>query len=284
MKITGKTKIVGIFGHPVHHTFSPLMQNAAFNAAGLDYCYLPFDVKPENLKLALNAIPLLNIKGLNITIPHKEKVLSYLDEVTDEAKFIGAVNTIKTDGEKLTGHNTDGRGFTMAFQEEFSATVEGKRFLIIGAGGAAKAIAIQLAIEGARAIIIANRTFFTGRELAEHLLEHFPNCDISIIRLKRKEISNVMEHIDVLINTTPVGMKPDDPLLITDEMFNPDSVVCDIVYNPKETILLRRAKESGLKTMSGIGMLLHQGALAFEIWTGEKPPLSVMREELEKAL
>ena len=171
MKITGKTKIVGIFGYPIEHTFSPLMHNAAFSALGLDYCYIPFEVQPKDLKSAVEGIRALNIRGVNITVPHKEAVIKYLDELSKEAKLIGAVNTIENRGGKLIGHNTDGRGFIKSLWDDAKTRVKGKSVLLVGAGGAGKGIAVSCALEGASEIIIANRTIKKADELVRYLKE-----------------------------------------------------------------------------------------------------------------
>lgn len=281
MKITGKTKIVGIFGYPIEHTFSPLMHNAAFSALGLDYCYMPFEVQPEDLKSAVESIRALNIRGVNITVPHKEAVIKYLDELSKEAKLIGAVNTIENRGGKLIGHNTDARGFIKSLLEDAKIRVEGKRILLLGAGGAGKGVAVSCALEGASEIIIANRTIKRAEELAKYLSMHFKKTRFSAIPLEieRHKISNAVVKTDILINATSLGLKGKGLLPISQKDLHRELVIYDLIYNPQITPLLKIAKRAGVKkAVNGLGMLIYQGALAFQIWTGKKPPVDVMKK------
>lgn len=281
MKITGKTKIVGIFGYPIEHTFSPLMHNAAFSALGLDYCYIPFEVRPEDLKSAVESIRALNIKGVNITVPHKEAVIKYLDELSKEAKLIGAVNTIENKNGKLIGHNTDGRGFIKSLLEDAKTKVKGKKVLLLGAGGAGKGVAVSCALEGASEIIIANRTIKKAEELAKYLKRNFKKTKFLSIPLERHKISNAIVKTDILINSTSVGLKGKGLLPVSQKELHKNLVVYDLIYNPQITPLLKVARMAGLKkAVNGIGMLIHQGALAFQIWTGKKPPVDVMKRAI----
>lgn len=279
MKITGKTKIVGIFGYPVEHTFSPLMHNAAFSALGLDYSYIPFEVRPEDLKSAVKGIRVLNIKGINITVPHKEAVIKYLDELSKEAKLIGAVNTIENRGGKLIGHNTDGRGFIKSLLEDAKTRVKGKSVLLLGAGGASKGVAVSCALEGASEIAIANRTIKKADELVRHLKRNFKKTKFSAIPLDRHELAKVIACADILINATSIGLKGKGLLPISQKDLHRDLVIYDLIYNPQITLLLKIAGRAGVKkAVNGLGMLIHQGALAFQIWTGKKPPVDVMKK------
>lgn len=284
MRISGKTQIVGILGHPIHHSLSPIMHNAAFEALGLDYCYLAFDVKPELLRKGVEAIVALQMVGVNVTIPHKEKVLRYLDELSPEARLIGAVNTIEHREGRLFGHNTDGMGFIRSFQEAFGESVEGKRVLLLGAGGAARAVAIQLVSQGVSEIIVANRTYIRARRLVKAIGEHFPQTSALAIRLQPESLEKICQRMDILINSIPSGLTPDEPVLLSPKSFRSETLICDLNYNPPATPFLKMASEAGCKTVNGLGMLLHQGALAFKIWLGREAPLSVMRAALEKAL
>lgn len=284
MRISGKTQIVGILGHPIHHSLSPIMHNAAFEALGLDYCYLAFDVKPELLRKGVEAIVALQMVGVNVTIPHKEKVLRYLDELSPEARLIGAVNTIEHREGRLFGHNTDGMGFIRSFQEAFGESVEGKRVLLLGAGGAARAVAIQLVSQGVSEIIVANRTYIRARRLVKAIGEHFPQTSALAIRLQPESLEKICQRMDILINSIPSGLTPDEPVLLSPKSFRSETLICDLNYNPPATPFLKMASEAGCKTVNGLGMLLHQGALAFKIWLGREAPLSVMRAALEEAL
>ena len=279
MKITGKTKIVSIFGYPIEHTFSPLMHNAAFSALGLDYCYIPFEVRPEDLKSALESIRALNIRGVNITVPHKEAVIKYLDELSKEAKLIGAVNTIENRNGRLIGHNTDGRGFIKSLLEDAKTKVKGKSVLLIGAGGAGKGVAVSCALEGASEVVIANRTIKKAEELAKYLSRHFKKIKFFAIPLEKHKILNAIVKIDILINATSLGLQGKGLLPISQKDLHRDLVIYDLIYNPQITPLLKIARRAGVKkAVNGLGMLIHQGAIAFQIWTGKKPPVDVMKK------
>lgn len=270
MDITGKTKVLGIFGFPIEHTLSPLMHNAAFRALGLDMCYLPFRVTPQDLPQAVNAIRALNILGVNITIPHKEKVIPLLDEVQGDALFIGAVNTIVNSDGRLTGYNTDGRGFMSSLSEEGIA-IEDREILIIGAGGASRAISYYLS-ENARGLFL----YDIDRTKAEKLVNEFKKIRGNVFLVK--EINDV-KIFDMVINATPLGLKPDDPLPLNPSLITSQTIVCDLIY--KKTEFLKEVENKGAKVLDGSGMLLWQGVLSFELWTGMKAPLDVMRRALQ---
>lgn len=280
MLITGKTRIVGIFGHPIEHTISPYMHNSAFETLGIPYCYLPFDIDPKDLEICIRSINPLGIKGVNITIPFKTQVVPYLDELDSNAKLIGAVNTIEARDGKLIGHNTDGKGFINAFNEEVGISISKRRFVVIGAGGAARAVSTALAAEGAGEIIIINRTSLKGKELASDLLRNFYDLKVSAIEFDPYKINDLIMDGDVIINTTSVGMKKSDPSIIPPDILRSSMAVCDLIYNPPETPLLKAAKSAGVKFMNGLGMLIHQGALSFEIWTGLPAPVEIMRKAM----
>jgi len=270
--ITGKTKITGIFGYPIEHTLSPAMHNAAFKDLKLDYCYVPFLVHPESLKIAVEAIRALHIRGVNITIPHKEKVIPFLDVIDEEASFIGAVNTIVNDDGKLTGYNTDGRGFIQSLVEK-SIFVENKKVLIIGAGGAARAIGYYLS-QKAEQIFIYGRT----KEKVAKLVN-----DLKALNPQILSIENIPDdgRFEIIINATPLGMKDDDPLPFNTEFLRKEQIVCDLIY--KKTHLIQDALKKGCIAVDGTGMLLWQGAIAFELWTGKSPDINLMRKVLNKA-
>lgn len=281
MKISGKTKIVGVFGYPVAHSLSPLFQNAAFKALGIDFVYLPFLVKPEDLKMAVKSIKSLNIVGVNVTIPHKKKVLAYLDELSPEAKMMEAVNTIYYRDDKLAGYNTDGKGFISSLTREGEFNPQRKRALVLGAGGAAWAVSFALIEAGVKKLSITNRTKRKAEVLLNHLKEFFRDkCEIMLVDFDKVNSSTVMNNIDLLINATSVGMHPEDPLLINPELLTPHTFVYDVIYNRK-TKLLKAAEEKGLPCLGGLGMLIYQGAYSFEIWTHKKAPLKKMKETLK---
>ncbi|TDX43688.1 shikimate dehydrogenase [Orenia marismortui] len=277
-------KVTGLFGYPVEHSLSPAMHNNAFKELDLNYLYLPFAVKKENVEEAVNGIRGMNLRGVNVTIPHKQKVIPYLDELSEEAKLIGAVNTIENRDGKLIGYNTDGRGFIRSLREEGSLDPKSKKALLIGAGGAARAVAFQLALEGISELYISDLNF----ELAQNLAKDISN-KLNIAKVESIDtidLNQTVSKVDLLIDATPVGMYPkvDVKPVVSTGSLHKDLLVYDLVYNPLDTVLLKAAKRSGAKAVSGLGMLLYQGAIAFEIWTGKDAPIAVMREALEKGL
>jgi shikimate dehydrogenase len=276
MNISGKTKIAALFGWPVEHSLSPAMHNAAFRHLNMDYCYVTFPVHPDYLSEAVKAIRALNLAGVNITVPHKENVMKFLDAVSEEAQFIGAVNTIKNDSGKLTGFNTDGRGFMQSLSESGIDTKD-KRILIIGAGGASRAIGYYLCREAFEVLL-----FDVDTQKAEVLKDNLNAIKGNVTIAVRDDVNSkdFVSGMDVIINATPLGLKAGDPTPLNFELIDKKHVVCDLIY--KETPLLNAAKKLGCRTMDGLGMLLWQGVFAFEIWTGVRPPADVMREALLK--
>lgn len=280
MNIKGSTNIVGLIGHPVEHSFSPPMHNAAFEELGMDWAYVAFDVNPNNLKSAIDGAKSLNIKGFNVTIPHKINVMDYLDEIDEVASLIGAVNTI--DFNNMKGYNTDGIGAVKAIEEVTS--IKNRNVVVAGAGGASRAISFYIAKYGADSLTILNRNIQKAQDLAgdveaSDLIDEVGSDSIS-------NINSYLDDADILIDTTPLGMHPhidDEPIAIADNMHE-DLTVFDAVYNPNETVLLKEAIKAGAKPVYGIKMLLYQGAESFEIWTGKKAPVDVMEEALRKTL
>ena len=278
MEIKGSTNIVGLIGHPVEHSFSPPMHNSAFKKLGMDYVYTAFDVDPNNLKEAIGGARALNIKGFNVTIPHKIEVMKYLAEIDEIASLIGAVNTI--DFKDLKGYNTDGIGAIKAIGEV--TNVKNKNIVIAGAGGASRAISFYLAKYGADSLTILNRNVEKAQGLAFDVLSSGLIDSVESNSIDSMDLTDM----DILINTTPVGMHPnvdDAPIALAGDMHE-DLVVFDAVYNPNETRLLKEAIKAGAKPVYGIKMLLYQGAESFEIWTGKKAPIDAMEEALIKTL
>ncbi len=286
--ISGRTKICGIYGCPVEHTFSPAIHNAAFDAAGLDYAYVPFRVEHRSLAAAIEALRALGMVGVNVTIPHKETVLPLLDELSDEAKLTGAVNTIVNRAGKLYGDNTDGKGYLRALREA-GFDPAGKNVLFLGAGGAARAVAMQLALAGVKKINFANRTGRRAVELARAVAEA-AGIRVETIpwpeQAGGKLPARVLAESDLVVQATPLGMSPntDEAVPLPFEAFRPGQTASDLIYNPVETLFLKKAGQAGAETVNGMGMLLHQGTLAFELWTGVAAPLEVMRAALHKEL
>ncbi|MDI6736060.1 MAG: shikimate dehydrogenase [bacterium] len=280
MNINALTKIVGLIGYPIDYTLSPDMHNAAFKELNLNFVYLPFRVKSEDLPLAINGLSALNIVGVNVTIPHKELVMKYLDDLSEEAGMIGAVNTICVQNGKLRGDNTDGKGFVASLREELKVDPAGKKVFILGAGGAARAIGFSLAKLGVKRMTMTDIEMPKAERLSADIKHHFHGLWLDTVGLNDRKFEENVLDCDILINATPCGMHQDDPLLINPDWFSSNQVVYDIIYNPGQTHLLKAAKEKGCLTQNGLGMLIHQGALSFELWTGEKAPIEVMRQAI----
>ena len=280
MKIKGSTNIVGLIGHPVEHSFSPPMHNAAFDALGMDYTYVAFDVNPAELQKAIEGARSLNIRGFNVTIPHKIDVMKYLDEIDDVARLIGAVNTI--DFKNLKGYNTDGIGAVRAIEEVIS--IKNKNVVIAGAGGASRAISFYIAKYGADSLTILNRNVDKAQSLARDVSNSGLIGDVKSDSIN--EINAYLADADILVDTTPLGMHPhiNDQPIATAENMHDELVVFDAVYNPNETVLLKQAIEAGAKPVYGIKMLLYQGAESFKIWTGADAPVDIMEKALKDTL
>ena len=280
--IGAHTNILCVIGHPIEHSMSPVMHNAALNDLSLDYVYLAFDVTPTDLEKEILGFKKSNIKGINVTIPHKETIIHYLDELDTLSKQIGAVNTVKNEGGMLLGRNTDALGAKQALSDA-GFKIEGKKALILGAGGAARAISFALT-EKIDEIFICNRTEERAIKLAKELQ------DKTKIKAKGKDMSEktlktLASSVDILINTTPIGMYPKiDISPISKDLLNENLYVFDVIYNPLQTRLLKDAKEIGSKTLNGLDMFINQGALAFEWWTGKKPNVKLMKKKIIEQL
>ncbi|MDO8567308.1 MAG: shikimate dehydrogenase [Dehalococcoidales bacterium] len=279
--ISGKTTVCGIIGDPVEHSMSPVMHNAAFGRLGMDFVYVPFHVKKEALVRAVAGIRGLNIRGVNVTIPHKVAIMGLLDKIDPLAEKIGAVNTVVNDDGVLTGYNTDATGFFGVLLEN-GITVENKNVVIIGAGGVSRAVAFILGERGAK-LTILNRNVERANELGRRISELFG--EVKVLELNEGNMAAALEKADILVNATSVGMHPsvsDSP--ITAKLLRRGLTVCDLVYNPIETKLLKEAKAAGAPTIGGLDMLVWQGALAFEKWTGRKAPIALMKKQALKSL
>jgi len=277
-----KAVLCGIIGDPIEHSMSPAMHNAAFEKMGIDYLYFPFRVKKEEVSMAIDGMKALKIRGLNVTIPHKVAVMQFLDELDPLAEKIGAVNTIVNDDGFLKGYNTDAAGFLQALLEK-GIEPGGKNVVILGAGGAARAISFILAERGSN-LVILNRTLNKAVDCAGRI-ESFFNKEARALELNSRNLASALSNAEILINTTSVGMSPNtDETPVPSDMLISSLTVCDIVYNPIKTRLLKEADETGAKTADGVDMLVWQGALASEKWTGRKAPTEVMRKVLIEAL
>jgi shikimate dehydrogenase len=276
--ISGQTIICGIIGDPIEHTMSPAMHNAAFKALGLDYVYIPFKVKSLELKKAAEGIRGLNFRGMNVTIPHKVAVMQFLDRIDPLAEKIGAVNTIVNDGGILTGYNTDATGFLQTLHDRNVEPAE-KKVLLLGAGGAARAISHILTREKAQLTILNRKQELSWAEdLAARLSRNY-KADIKAGELTNENLKKAINAADLLVNATSLGMSPDvDETPVPADLLHANLTVFDIIYNPLPTRLLREAAAAGAKTIDGLEMLVRQGAASFEIWTKIKPPVDVMRQ------
>lgn len=276
MVISGKTKVYGVIGDPIEHTLSPALHNAAFEASQMDCVFLSFKVQPAHLGKALAGVQALNIRGLSVTMPHKNAVLAFLDEVDPAAKALGAVNCVKNVDGKLVGFNTDGVGALNALKAN-GVDPEGKRVVLFGAGGAARAIAYTLAQQNVE-LAILNRTLKPAAELADLLFQDF-KAKVVVYALSNLTVKACLADADVVINASSVGMKPNDSqTLVPRKLLTADMSVMDIVYDPLETKLAKEARAAGAKVVSGVEMLICQGAASFEIWTGCPAPVEVMRK------
>lgn len=274
-------KIYGIIGYPVKHSLSPLMHNAAFACLKINAEYKLFEVKPEDLGVFLKSCSKENILGLNVTIPHKEQVISFLDTLSPEAKLIAAVNTIKVSGNKLEGFNTDGEGFLRHLNQDLGFNPQGKIIAILGAGGAARAVTVYLSKAKPEIIAIYDIDKTRVSSLTAHLKENFK--DIELQPVESVENLNITK-ADLLINATPIGMKESDLCLVDEKFLHPNLLVYDLIYNPQETKLLKIARGKGSRTSNGLGMLLYQGVRSFEIWTGQKAPVEIMCQALKEGV
>ena len=283
--INGQTQIVAVIGWPVGHSLSPPMHNAAFKHLGLNWAYVAFAVAPERVAEAIQSVRGLQLRGLNVTIPHKAGVVEHLDEIAVNAQILNAVNTIASVEGHLTGHNTDGAGFLRSLAEA-GEEVSGKQATIIGAGGAARAVALALAQAGVSRLTVLNRTPERAEQLAELLTQHSPLPAVAASGLDASQSAQAVRDADIVVDCTPLGMypHPDVAPVVPPEWLQSHQLVADLTYNPRETVLLKAARRAGARTVDGTGMLVHQGAIAFERWTGQPAPVAVMRQALLEAL
>jgi len=276
-----RAELVGAFGDPIDENPTGIMQEAAFSDAGLNWRYLLLKVDRDDLPAAVAGLRAMNFRGINLTIPHKVAVQQHLDRVAPDAALIGAVNTVVREGAALVGHNTDGKGFLRSLREDACLDPAGKRFVFLGAGGAARAMTVEVALAGARDITIVNRTIERGSDLAAHLAA---NTQAQAAFVPWQGDYAVPEGVDVLVNATSIGLYPDVDALpkVALDTIRPGLLVCDVIPNPPQTAFLKAAAERGARTLDGLGMLVYQGAIAFRLWTGMEPDVAVMRRALEE--
>lgn len=281
MSANYKAELIGVFGHPVAENPTVVMHEAAFRALNLNWRYLTIEVLPEDLENAMKGLRAFNMLGINLTIPHKVEVLKYLDEVSQAAGLMGAVNTVVRIGDKLFGENTDGKGFMRSLELDAKIDAKGKKVVVLGAGGAARAITVELALAGAEHITIVNRSKSRGQILTDLLnSKTSTKADFQLWN----EPYSVPSDIDILINATSIGLFPNvnDKPEIDYQSISPNMIVCDVIISPM-TPFLAEARKQGAQILDGLGMLVYQGAIGFKIWTGMDAPIAVMHKALSKA-
>lgn len=282
INISAGTRVAALLGYPVGHSVSPAMMNAAMAKLGLNMVYVALEVRPADLPAAIDGVRSLGLTGVNLTIPHKEAVLPCLDAVSDDARVIGAVNTIVNQDGRLIGHNTDGRGFLAALE---GYRLNGKCVVILGAGGAARAVAVTCALQSTGEIVLVNRTRERALAIAERITDLTRVKTLALVP-DAEELSQIYRRADLVVNTTPLGMEPEPERLppIDPDVLHPGMLVYDLIYRPVRTRLLQEAEQRGCRTISGLGMLVYQGALALQLWTGEKAPVETMWEAARREL
>lgn len=302
MKKNKPFKLFGIFGYPLSHTLSPAMHESAFRSLGINANYIVLELVPAAFKKLMKRSSQLSLSGFNVTVPYKETVMNYLASVRPEARAIGAVNTVFKEGKRWVGTNTDMEGFLVALMKDGGFRPSGKKALVLGAGGAARAVVYGLAREGVREVLIADCFPGKARKIANDMQKIFRQIKFRAVEAGTSEVKEALQKADVIINATPVGLKPQDPSVLPEGWVpragskgilqgRPSKragcgpkFFMDLIYNPAMTPFLKTARKKGHKTLNGLGMLLYQGARALEHWTGRKAPADVMRRALLQAL
>lgn len=280
--ISGHTTPFAVLGHPIGHSLSPLMHNASIERLGLDAIYLAFDAPPDLLMEILPAMQKMGFKGVNLTVPLKEVAFNAIADLDDSAKMLGAVNTVEfTDNGELKGHNTDGAGFIAALQESFSISPAGLKVFVLGTGGAGRAVAITAAKAGCKSVCLADLDTERTQNVAREISALVPDCKVEIAA---GDSAAYARESDLVIQATPVGMKEDDPPLLQANAFKTGQYVYDLIYMYPETGLMKEAASAGAQCANGLSMLLHQGAVAFKIWTSIDPDIEAMRRALESSV
>jgi len=272
-EISGKTKIIGLIGENIENSLSPLFHNQIILKHSVNFCYLPFQVVETDLGEAIQGIRALNVRGVNITFPYKEKVIEFLDEVEESARRIGAVNTIVNNKGILTGYNTDVIGFKKSLQDNGKFVIKEKKAVILGAGGAARAVTYSLLEEGIEEISIFNRTLEKAKKIKQNLSPFFPKSSINIFSFEQNDLKDKIKKANLLVNATSVGMASqlNNTPLPDEKLFHPNLLVYDLIYHPAKTLLLKQAERVGAKIINGLPMLVYQGIESFYLWTGFKP-------------
>jgi len=283
MNLSGHTKPFAVLGHPIGHTLSPVMHNASMQELGFDGIYLALDVHPDRLMDVLPAMALMGFAGVNLTVPHKEIAFRGLGKLDESAQLLGAANTVEFAEGGMVGHNTDGYGFLKALEEAFGKAVEGDSVFVLGCGGAGRAAALRAAKEGAKSLVLADINAERVQRLNDEIIGLTPRVEV-VPALEKPTQIELCRECDLVVQASPVGMKKDDPSLLPPEAFRTGQRAFDLIYMYPETAFLSTARGAGAKIANGLGMLLHQGARAFEIWTGAEPSVPAMRKALENAV
>ena len=280
-----KKEVFALIGDPVGHSASFCMHNAAFKALGIDAVYVPFRVLARDLKRAFIGVRALDIRGLNITIPYKEKCMKFLDKIDKYAQKIGAVNTVLNRDGKLIGYNTDSDGFIDSLKKDKDINPKGKNIFIMGAGGAGRAVSFGLCKNRACGITLVDIKDYKAKRLKEDLSRHYPACNIqSILYTDKIKIKDAISNSDIFVNATGLGLRPDDPSVIDIDFLDSHLLVCDLIYNPPLPPLLKEARKKRLRILNGEGMLLYQAIRAFRLWTKVIPPENIMKKALKSFL
>ncbi|WP_024834667.1 shikimate dehydrogenase [Ruminiclostridium josui] len=266
--VNGKTQLYGVLGNPIEHTKSPFIHNTLFKKFGVNAVYLPILVETGKLEQVMDGLKSINFLGFNVTVPYKKDVIKYLDEISEEGRLMGAINTVKKQNGRLIGFNTDAEGFVRDFCDGFETTFKGKRVMLLGAGGTSRAIAVKLAMEGIEHLTIVNRSEANAKSISKLVNSNFGNI-VSTMSPEKDKIDKELENNQIVINTTPAGMSTylDSTPFDIDFNFNGTQMVYDVLYDPKKTKFMTQAEKAGCKIRNGFGMLINQGVSAFEIWT-----------------
>jgi shikimate dehydrogenase len=283
MELSGHTKPFAVLGHPIGHTLSPVMHNASMRELEFDGIYLALDVHPDRLMEILPSMAQMGFAGVNLTVPHKEIAFRGLDKLDESDKLLGAANTVQFSKDGMIGHNTDGYGFLKALEEAFGKTVKDDAVFVLGCGGAGRAVALMAAKAGAKSLVLADIDGERVQRLEDEIKELAPEVEISQALDDAAKIE-LCRGCDLVVQASPVGMKKDDPSLLPAEAFRAGQRAFDLIYMYPETAILTTARQAGAQIANGLGMLLHQGARAFEIWTGVEPSVPAMRKALENAV
>jgi shikimate dehydrogenase len=280
--LSGHTRPYAVLGHPIGHSLSPVMHNASFASLGLDAIYLAFDVAPDHLLHVLDGMRHMGFGGVNLTVPLKEVAFAGLDRKDASAELVGAVNTVRFDDQGAIGYNTDGDGFLDAYAEAFGQPIAGQQVFVLGTGGAGRAVALTAARAKAAGLTLADVDAARAQRLADELNQRYPNVPVTLA--DQSDYTAAMQAADTVVQSTPIGMNAADPCLVTPSHFRAGQHVYDLIYMTPETPFLTAARQAGARIANGLGMLLHQGARAYTIWSGQTADVAAMRAALEKAV